>query len=78
MTRGQLVLALAVLSLLPIHAAGGNHRMILLTDLLAEQDDSQMMVRLLMYANEMDIEGLILRRSPRITRLCFPRLTQAA
>jgi hypothetical protein len=59
MTCGQLVLALAVLGLLPLHAAGGNHRMILLTDLLAEQDDSQMMVRLLMYANEMDIEGLI-------------------
>jgi len=36
-----------------------NHRMILLTDLLGEQDDSQMLVRLLMYSNELDIEGLI-------------------
>ena len=42
-----------------LEAAGDNHRMILLTDLLGEQDDSQMIVRLLMYANEMDIEGLI-------------------
>jgi hypothetical protein len=42
-----------------LQAAGDNHRMILLTDLLGEPDDSQMIVRLLMYANEMDIEGLI-------------------
>ena len=40
-------------------AAEAKHRMILLTDLLGEQDDSQMLVRLLVYANEMDIEGLI-------------------
>ncbi len=38
-----------------LQAAGDNHRMILLTDLLGEQDDSQMIIRLLMYANEMDI-----------------------
>jgi hypothetical protein len=40
-------------------AAEDNHRMILITDLVGEQDDSQMIVRLLMYANELDIEGLI-------------------
>ena len=34
-------------------------RVIVLTDMLNEPDDSQTMVRLLMYANEMDIEGLI-------------------
>ena len=34
-------------------------RIIILTDMLNEPDDSQTMVRLLMYANEMDIEGLI-------------------
>ena len=33
--------------------------MIILTDMLNEPDDSQTMVRLLVYANEMDIEGLI-------------------
>lgn len=34
-------------------------RVIVLTDMLNEPDDSQTMVRLLMYANKMDIEGLI-------------------
>ena len=34
-------------------------RIIILTDILNEADDSQTMVRLLMYANKMDIEGLI-------------------
>ena len=42
-----------------LRADGDNHRMILITDLEGEPDDSQMIVRLLMYANEMDIEGLI-------------------
>ena len=34
-------------------------RLVILTDMENEQDDSQTMVRLLMYANEIDIEGLI-------------------
>ena len=34
-------------------------RVIVLTDMLNEADDSQTMVHLLMYANKMDIEGLI-------------------
>ncbi|MCU0376756.1 MAG: DUF1593 domain-containing protein [Bacteroidales bacterium] len=34
-------------------------RVIVLTDMLNEADDSQTMVRLLMYANKFDIEGLI-------------------
>ncbi len=34
-------------------------RVIVLTDMLNEPDDSQTMVRLLVYSNEMDIEGLI-------------------
>jgi hypothetical protein len=34
-------------------------RVIVLTDMLNEADDSQTMVRLLMYANRIDIEGLI-------------------
>jgi hypothetical protein len=42
-----------------LRAAGDNHRMILITDLGGEQDDSQMIIRLLIYANEVDIEGLI-------------------
>jgi hypothetical protein len=57
------VLATALLVLMlgsaPPLSAQEKHRMILITDLLGEQDDSQMLVRLLVYANEMDIEGLI-------------------
>lgn len=36
-----------------------NSRIIVLTDMLNEPDDSQVMVHLLMYANKVDIEGLI-------------------
>lgn len=35
------------------------HRLIVLTDIEADPDDSQTMVRLLLYANQIDIEGLI-------------------
>jgi len=40
-------------------SAKHKYRMIVLTDLDNEPDDSQMFIRLLMYANEVDIEGLI-------------------
>lgn len=36
-----------------------NHRVILLTDIGGDPDDQQSMVRLLLYANELDIEALI-------------------
>ncbi|MGC9349639.1 MAG: nucleoside hydrolase-like domain-containing protein [Anaerolineae bacterium] len=35
------------------------HRMFLMSDLENEPDDSQMLVHLLLYANELDIEGLV-------------------
>ncbi len=35
------------------------HRLVILTDMENEPDDSQTMVKLLMYSNEIDIEGLI-------------------
>lgn len=35
------------------------HRLIILTDMENEPDDSQTMVKLLMYSNELDIEGLV-------------------
>ena len=56
-----LLLAAGIVGLRPLSARADetNHRMILLTDLDGEPDDSQMLVRLLMYANEMDIEGLL-------------------
>lgn len=54
-----LVAAAALAAAPRLPAADPRHRMILITDLLGEQDDSQMLVRLLMYSNELDIEGLI-------------------
>jgi len=39
--------------------ANQNHRVIILTDIGADPDDSQSMVRLLLYSNEIDIKGLI-------------------
>ncbi len=36
-----------------------NHRLLVLTDIEADPDDSQTLVRLLLYANQIDIEGLI-------------------
>jgi hypothetical protein len=35
------------------------HRLIVLTDIEADPDDSQSLVRLLLYANEIDLEGII-------------------
>jgi hypothetical protein len=35
------------------------HRLIVLTDIEADPDDSQTMIRLLLYSNQIDIEGLI-------------------
>jgi Protein of unknown function (DUF1593) len=51
--------------------AGHNHRLVVLADMGNEPDEEQQMVHLLMYANEIDIEGLIavtgkyLRNEPR-------------
>ena len=43
-----------------VHAASPEkHRLIVLTDMGADPDDQQSLVRLLLYANQVDIEGLI-------------------
>lgn len=43
----------------PSEAIGPKQRLIVLTDIEADPDDTQSLVRLLLYANEIDIEGLI-------------------
>jgi len=48
------------------------HRLIILTDMENEPDDSQTMVKLLMYSNELDIEGLIAVTSRWLPKLVFP------
>lgn len=47
-------------------------RLIILTDMENEPDDSQTMVRLLIYANELDIEGLIAVTSRWVREEVFP------
>ena len=58
------IISLIVFSLLlPIHSiiaqADQYNRVIILTDIGADPDDSESMVRLLLYSNEIDIKGLI-------------------
>ena len=40
-------------------AAGGKQRLIVLSDIGGEPDDSESMVRLMVYSNQIDVEGLI-------------------
>ncbi|MDF1575794.1 MAG: DUF1593 domain-containing protein [Bacteroidales bacterium] len=62
-TRMTVLLFIAILIL--IHPAltaaqeTTRHRLLVLTDIEADPDDAQTLVRLLLYANEIDIEGLI-------------------
>lgn len=48
------------------------HRLIVLTDMENEPDDSQDLVKLLMYANEVDVEGLIAVTSRPLMNDVFP------
>lgn len=48
------------------------YRLVILTDLENEPDDSQTMVKLLMYSNEIDIEGLIAVTSRWLQHQVFP------
>jgi len=51
-----------------------NHRAIMLTDMGNEPDDAQTAVRLLMYANELDLEGIIAVTSFYQRRTVSPQL----
>jgi len=55
-----------------LNAPETRERLIILTDMENEPDDSQTMVRLLMYANEIDIEGLIAVTSRWVQEDVFP------
>ncbi|MEM9657196.1 MAG: DUF1593 domain-containing protein [Planctomycetota bacterium] len=68
------VLTLCVVGVLSASASGvesPNHRLVVLADMGNEPDEEQQMAHLLMYANEIDIEGLVavtgkyLRRTPQ-------------
>ena len=47
-------------------------RLLVLTDMEADQDDAQSLVRLLLYANEIDIEGLVATTSTHMRRELHP------
>ncbi len=53
------------------------HRLIVLTDIENEPDDTQSMVRLLLYANEIDIQGLIATTSTHKRTSVAPESIQA-
>ncbi len=58
--RLSLLLLTVILSPEPLRALEiPKNRLIVLTDIEAEPDDTQSMVRLMLYSNEIDIEGLI-------------------
>lgn len=48
------------------------HRLIVLTDIEADPDDTQSMVRLLLYANEIDLQGLIATTSTHLRTSVHP------
>lgn len=53
-------------------AAPVNHRLIVLTDIEADPDDTESLVRLLVYANVLDIEGLIATTSTHMRNEVHP------
>jgi hypothetical protein len=58
---GKAIVAAAVLALgaAPVQAAVEKQRLFVLSDIEADPDDSMSLVRLLLYSNEIDIEGLV-------------------
>ena len=58
-------------------AANKPHRLIVLTDIGAEVDDTESMVRLLLYSDVIDIQGLIATTSTWKRTSVSPELIQA-
>ena len=52
-------LLLLMILCIPIVQAAGRPRLLVLTDIGGDPDDQQSMVRLMLYANEFEIEGLV-------------------
>lgn len=59
MLKRLLGLALTLLVVLTAHAADTRPRLVVLTDIGGDPDDQQSLVRLLLYSNVLDIDGLI-------------------
>lgn len=68
-----LLLVLTLLSDVLVAQSTSSHaRLIVLTDIENEPDDSQSLVRLLTYANQIDIEGLIATTSIHLQKRVAP------
>lgn len=63
--------ALAALAAAELRSSA-KHRMIVLTDIEADPDDTQSMVRLFLYANDIDIQGLIATTSTHLRTSVHP------
>src|SRR5664280_1479663 len=64
MEKKFIMLSIILIQLLfmPMYTLGqtiSKHRLIVLSDIEADPDDSQSLIRLLLYSNQIDIEGLI-------------------
>lgn len=59
MQRASILCLLGAFTALPLAAAEPKPRVIVLTDIENEPDDTQSMVRFLVYSNQWDIEGLV-------------------
>jgi hypothetical protein len=59
MSKRLLGFALALLFVLAAHAADTRPRLVVLTDIGGDPDDQQSLIRLLIYSNNLDIDGLI-------------------
>jgi hypothetical protein len=71
-----LLLVLAPLSQAQVDAPG-KARLLVLTDMEADPDDTQSLVRLLLYANEIDIEGLVATTSIHMRAEIHPQSIHA-
>lgn len=60
----------------PIPAPSVKQRLIVLTDVGTEVDDQQSVVRLLLYANEIDIEGLVATTSSGLRDKVYPQMIE--
>ncbi|WP_420136297.1 nucleoside hydrolase-like domain-containing protein [Sphingomonas sp.] len=78
---GATALPAAAAAQAPLTAPAERQRMIVLSDIEADPDDSQSFVRLFLYANEIDIEGLVATTSTHMKTALHPesirRIVQA-
>jgi hypothetical protein len=77
-TLFSLSLAASLLLAVPVAAAdaGSKSRVIVLTDIGNEPDDSESMVRFLLYSNELDVEGLLAVTSTWLRNAVHPELIE--